>query len=1302
MADSAYDWECWIAPDGNFLYCSPSCERITGRSAAEFLANPQLFVEIVHSEDRPPVHQHLQEARQSYAPLSLTYRIVRKDGKIRWIEHICQAIFDERGAFRGRLGCNRDVTDRKNVEAALQESLRQQMQAESHLRESEDKLRVLVNAVPVTALLLDPEGRIQAINDNAARALRGTPAEMTGRIAYDYLPPDLAMARRNRLEQVLRTRCPVQFEDEHYGRRIENAVHPLLDAQGQVRLLAVFGRDITEQKQAEEVLRESEQRMQMALEVSRSFAFEWEPANDRVLRSKSCGPILGMSDGEAQHDIGQQFFQRIHPDDRERFMDTLGGLKPSADTYHTQYRVVCPDGATVVLEESARAIFDAGGRLCRLVGVTTDITQRKRAEQSEERLKALMNHNPCLVFLKDESGRYVYLNDAYRNQYVRSPDWYGKTDFDFWTRESAEAFRANDAAVLGSGQTAQYLEDSADLDGQRHCWLCYKFPFTDSQGNRYLGGIGIDATARVLAEEALHESQGRFRLLFDTMLQGVVYQDANGTIVSMNLAAEQILGKTSDELLGSTSAREEQHTVREDGTPFPGLEHPSMVALRTGQSVRGVVMGVYNPREKDYRWISIDAVPLFHEGENRPYQVYTIFDDITKRKRAEQKLRQSEERFRLASKAANDAVWDLDLIQGTVHWNEAYTALFGRPASENNLQWWIEHLHPADRDRAVSALNAALDSQELTLAFEYRFLRADGQWADVYDRAYIARDETGKPYRLVGAMQDLTERKRAEKEIARLNQDLQRRVAELQAVFDTVPIGLAIAEDARATCIRGNPATEQMLGLGTGAELSKGAPRPAAYRCFRAGRELSVPQLPMQRASRGETVAGEFMDVVREDGQKITLYSSAAPLFDEAGKPRGAVGAFMDVTQLKQTEERLRLLNETLEQQVAQRTAESNRRAAQLRTMVAELSQAEQRERRRLSQVLHDHLQQILVAARMKVQRLQRRASQDEALAQIADEADELIDQCISESRSLTVELSPPVLYDGGLAAALDWLARRVEEKNGLPVDVMADRSADSPDMDLRVFLFQAVRELLFNVVKHAQATRAQVLTVRREDGGLQIEVRDDGGGCELERFTSRASNGGGFGLFHVRERIELLGGTLRIESTPGIGTRVEISVPPGETSIAPVPAAATGRDPPSPTVTPRSQAGLRIVLADDHPVLRKGLADLLREQAGIEVVIEARDGQEALDLALEARPDVVVMDITMPGMDGIEATRRIKAELPRVRVIGLSMHEDVEMVKAMREAGASDYLRKDTTTDVLIAAVLGQRAPPASANRHA
>ena len=164
-------------------------------------------------------------------------------------------------------------------------------------------------------------------------------------------------------------------------------------------------------------------------------------------------------------------------------------------------------------------------------------------------------------------------------------------------------------------------------------------PLRDEQG-RLRGAVlvMVDITERKLAEMALKESEERHRVLADTMLQGVVHQNANGKVISMNPAAERILGKSSKEFLGETSVDVEHHTIHEDGSPFPGSEHPAMIALQTGQSVRGVVMGVFNPREQVYRWISIDAVPVFRLGDDHPSEAYAVFADITERKKADEEL----------------------------------------------------------------------------------------------------------------------------------------------------------------------------------------------------------------------------------------------------------------------------------------------------------------------------------------------------------------------------------------------------------------------------------------------------------------------------------------------------------------------------------------------------------------------------------------------------------------------------------------------------------------------------------------
>jgi signal transduction histidine kinase/ActR/RegA family two-component response regulator len=379
-----------------------------------------------------------------------------------------------------------------------------------------------------------------------------------------------------------------------------------------------------------------------------------------------------------------------------------------------------------------------------------------------------------------------------------------------------------------------------------------------------------------------------------------------------------------------------------------------------------------------------------------------------------------------------------------------------------------------------------------------------------------------------------------------------------------------------------------------------------------------------------------------------------------------------------------------LEQRVAERTAEVEERANRLCLLAAELTVAEERERRRLAELLHDHLQQLLVAAKMQVGMLRQRPNQESASYDLA-QVDSLLGRSIEASRSLTVELSPPVLYDGGLASSLHWLARRMQEDHGFWVSVEAGEEGIPEAESVRVFLFQAVRELIFNSLKYAGVEGASVKLLRSATEVVAI-VEDSGIGFEWGKETV-STVGSGFGLFSIGERVKLLGGSMTIKTKPGEGSFICVRVPLAQSDISPgqaIELPLAGIDEGGMMgVTPAGRSGrIRILLADDHKILREGLAGLLREQEDFELVGEASDGQRALEMAREVKPDVIVMDVSMPRVSGVEATRRILAELPRIKVIGLSMHAKEDMAAAMFEAGAADYATKGAPFEVLTEAI--------------
>ena len=348
-------------------------------------------------------------------------------------------------------------------------------------------------------------------------------------------------------------------------------------------------------------------------------------------------------------------------------------------------------------------------------------------------------------------------------------------------------------------------------------------------------------------------------------------------------------------------------------------------------------------------------------------------------------------------------------------------------------------------------------------------------------------------------------------------------------------------------------------------------------------------------------------------------------------------------------------------------------RARQLQTLASELTLAEQRERRRLAQLLHDHLQQLLYAARLNLGTIRRRTRDAELLTAV-QQMDDILNQCIAESRSLTVEISPPILYDVGLAAALEWLARHVQQTYGLAVAVSADPAAEPETEDVRVLLFQSVRELLFNVVKHAGVRRAEVIMSCPTMQDVQIVVADEGAGFEPGEVRIGRWAGTGFGLFGIGERLELMGGRLSVAATPGQGTRVTLVAPrqrsalPAEPAMADLRPATGAATATLPSEHPSSAAAgrVRVLLVDDHAIFRKGVADLLKEEPAVEVVGEAADGEMAVDMAVRIHPDVILMDVSMPRLGGIEATQRILdvlPDVPRRGPVGLRGRERARVV---------------------------------------
>jgi CheY-like chemotaxis protein len=327
----------------------------------------------------------------------------------------------------------------------------------------------------------------------------------------------------------------------------------------------------------------------------------------------------------------------------------------------------------------------------------------------------------------------------------------------------------------------------------------------------------------------------------------------------------------------------------------------------------------------------------------------------------------------------------------------------------------------------------------------------------------------------------------------------------------------------------------------------------------------------------------------------------------------------------------------------------------------------------------------------MKIGQALQRIGHGESHEQLA-EADQALDESLTYTRSLVAQLAPPVLQQFGLSAALSWLGEEFR-RHGLTVTVQAPPETPPLSADQAGLLFQSVRELLMNVVKHAK-TDAAFVTMHYESRRLILTVLDKGTGFDqvLEQEAKDK-----LGLFSVRERMHALGGSFTLDSSPGAGTLATFTLPfipeaspdsaEGEWDGMERERRDSGLNVPPGSESNPAEAGkhrpIRVLLVDDHTLVREGLRSLLGDYPDIQVVGEAGNGEEAVELSKHLVPRVIVMDVNMPKMDGIEATRIITRNLPSM-VIGLSVNASRRVRDSMSEAGAYALLTKESVAESL------------------
>ncbi|HKO31634.1 MAG TPA: PAS domain S-box protein, partial [Nitrospiraceae bacterium] len=780
-----------------------------------------------------------------------------------------------------------------------------------------------------------------------------------------------------------------------------------------------------------------------------------------------------------------------------------------------------------------------------------------------------------------------------------------------------------------------------------------------------------DSMMRRQADERLRESAEHYRTLFELAPIAVYSCDASGVVREYNQRAAELWGRspqpgdTGERFCGSFKM------YRPDGSLMPHEQCPM------GDVLSGRVPGIQNgevhiERPDGSRVIVIVNIAPVADERGSIVGAINCFYDVTDRIQVE------ETRARLAAivESSDDAIISTDLNGIITSWNRGAERLYGYTAQEM-IGRPVSRLIPADRH-----------DEELTILDRIRH----GKMIDHYETVRCRKDATrldisltvspliNASGQIVGASKiarDITERKRAE-------QRLRASEARYRHLYEAIDEGFCVIQmvfDANKKPVdyiflEVNPAFETQTGIVNA--------RGRSMRAIALHHEDHWFKMFGQVALTGEPTRFQY-----PAAELHRWYEGYAYRLGEAHERKVAI-LFNDISARKRTEERLQQFNEELESRVAERTAELNQSQQRLRDLAAALNVTEQRERQRLATDLHDELGQLLSVTRIRLDQA-RRQPMEPSLAKMIVEMQTALDKALRYTRTLVSQLSPP-MAEFDLPMALQWLTEHMQQQNLSVFLHVKGKILPLPE-DHALLVFQSVRELLHNCVKHAR-THEAIMILQQVGSSVHLTVSDQGCGFDPSTLASGChSAGGGFGLFSIYERMGSIGGRFDLESKPGTGTSATLIVPLTDGSAPST--LATGQtlmvdDATRPLIPDRTaeranHSRIRVLVADDHVMVRQGLCGLLKEHDHIEIIGEAANGQEAVALARQLQPDIILMDVTMPKMDGIVATRQIKAQHPGMIVIGLSVNNTSQVEAAMKEAGAAGFLNKEAAVDQLL-----------------
>ena len=736
-------------------------------------------------------------------------------------------------------------------------------------------------------------------------------------------------------------------------------------------------------------------------------------------------------------------------------------------------------------------------------------------------------------------------------------------------------------------------------------------------------------------EEALLQSEAKYRQLFECMAQGAFYQRADGMLVDVNLAALEMLGLTRDQFLGRTSLDPKWKVIQKNGADLPGDQHPSMVALQTGQAIRNKIVGVLHPIKNDYVWVNINAIPQFRVGEEKPYQVFVTMHDITERIQTEKELLQSETRNRTLLNSIPDLIWLKDPNGVYLNCNPTFERFFG--ATESTIIGKTDYDF-VDKDLADffrTHDRKAMEADRPSINEEWLTFAEDGYQGLFETIKTPMKDSAGNLIGVLGIARDISAHKRSEaalKENELRYKSAQRigRVGNWE--YNLVTETFWGSDEARR--IYGFDPDSQEF---TTDEVENCIPE----------REL-VHQALIDLIEKGQPYNLEFEIHPITGAPSKVIKSIAGVVKDDSGAPVKVLGVIQDITDQKTAEKEKALLERQLQQ-------------AQKMESIGNLAGG----------IAHDFnniLSSIIGFTELSLDDVAKGSIIEDNLQEIysaGKRAKDLVKQILAFARQSDEEIKP-IQVDTIIQEALKLIRSSIPTT----ITVKQDLQSDSLIMGNPTQVHQIIMNLCTNAAQAMEnkggilgVTLKDILLAKENICGLpdghymEIQLSDTGEGIDPEIMasifepyftTKNPGEGTGMGLAMVKGIVESYGGKITAESKKGAGTVFTIYLP--------ITRKRRLQNPYLPETLPRGRE--HILFVDDEPPLAR-MGRKILERLGYTVTART-SSVEALEL-FRSRPDdfhLIITDMTMPNMTGDQLAiemMKIRKDIPVIICSGYS-----------------------------------------------